>query len=67
MGNDRHRERSTASWATYGEVAAVERMDDERFVADVDDSADSAARAEGSHRAGIILHRSVIVAVLDLL
>lgn len=42
-------------------------MDHERLVANVDDSADSAARPEGRHGSWIVLDRSVVVAVLDFL
>ncbi len=42
-------------------------MDHERLVADVDDSADSAARPEGRHGSWVVLDRSVVVAVLDFL
>lgn len=42
-------------------------MDDERFVADVDDPADSAASAERRNSSGVVLDRPVVVAVLDFL
>lgn len=42
-------------------------MDDERFVSDVDDAADAVAGVEGRRRPRVVLDRSVVVAVLDLL
>lgn len=52
---------------TYRQIAAVERMDDERFVANVDDAADAVARVEGRTGARIVLDGAVVVAVLDVL
>jgi hypothetical protein len=52
---------------TYRQVASVEGVNDERFVADVDDTGDSVAGVEGGRSSGIVLHRAVVVAVLDLL
>ena len=52
---------------SYRKVATVEGVNDERFVANVDNSADSAARTERGNGSGIILDRSVIVAVFDFL
>lgn len=42
-------------------------MYNEGFVAHVDDSADTVAGVESSCGTGIVLHSSVIVAVLDIL
>lgn len=42
-------------------------MDDECFVADVDDATNSATCPEGSHSSRIIFDRSVVVTVFDFL
>ena len=42
-------------------------MDDEGFVPDVDDATDAVAGVEGRRRPRVVLDRSVVVAVLDLL
>ena len=42
-------------------------MDDECFVANVDNTADATAGPERCHSSWVILDRSVIVAVLDFL
>lgn len=53
--------------STYRQIATIERMDDKGFVADVDNTADSAACAEGGHRSRIVFDRSVIVAMFNFL
>ena len=56
-----------------GEVAAVEGVDDEGLVAEVDDARDAVARLQGRHRAGDelaaveVLDGAVVVAVLHVL
>ena len=52
---------------SYRKVSSVERVDDEGFVADVDDAADSAARSESRYGARIIFDRPVVVTMLDFL
>lgn len=52
---------------TDRKIAAVERMDDERLVPNVDDPADPVAGVESGRGPWIILHGPVIVAVLDIL
>ena len=56
-----------------GEVAAVERVDDEGLVAEVDDPGDAVARLQGRHGAGDelvaaeVVHGAVVVAVFHVL
>lgn len=42
-------------------------MDDKRLVANVDYSADSAARPEGSHSTGVVLDSPMVIAVFNFL
>ena len=57
----------------FGEVAAVEGVDDEGLVAEVDDARDAVAGLQGRHRAGDelaaveVLDGAVVVAVLHVL
>ena len=53
--------------STHREVASIERMDNKRLVAHVDNSADPIARVEGSGRSGVVFDCTVVVAVLYLL
>ncbi|EFA09758.1 hypothetical protein TcasGA2_TC011897 [Tribolium castaneum] len=53
--------------STDREVSSVERVDDERLVAQVDDAADAVARVEGGRGSGVVLDGPVVVAMFDIL
>jgi len=64
----------TASrYSAYGEISAVERVNDEGLVAQVDDARDAVAGLQRGHRprdelaSAQVLHRAVVVAMLQIL
>lgn len=53
--------------STDRKISTVERVNDERLVAHMDDTADAVAGVEGRRRPWIVLDSPVIVAVFDVL
>lgn len=54
-------------WSTYGQISAVEGMDNKGLVTDVNDATYTVAGMECCTGSGIILYGAMIVAVLDIL